>query len=315
MTQLWRVLQQAERDRALKDGASRRHAEATPVSVAVTTSPAPADTPATRTAPGHRTRFEKPVDAVEGHLVSLLYPASFLAEPYREVRHLLEQLHRTAHLSIVAVASASVGEGKTTTSINVAGALAQAPDSRVLLVDADLRNSSIARHLALRDANGRGLVDAILDPHLGLDGVVISLPSFNLDVVPAGALPRAPYEILKSPRLGELLEEARRRYDFVVLDTAPLVPVPDSRLISKWVDGVLGVVAAHRTPRKLVAELLNLMDPTKVVGLVFNGDDDASVAALHGYPPYGASLAGDRPSWWRSIWRGALPSAGGPAHV
>ena len=109
---------------------------------------------------------------------------------------------------------------------------------------------------------------------------MIPRPPFNLDVLPAGTLRPAPYEVLKSPRLGELLEEARRRYDYVVLDTAPLVAVPDSRLLGKWVDGFLVVVAAHRTPRKLVAETLDLMEPAKLIALLFNGDDELPA----GYP-------------------------------
>jgi non-specific protein-tyrosine kinase len=212
--------------------------------------------------------------AVEGHLVSLLSPASHRAEPYRVVRHLLEQLHRTAQLSVVAVSSAVIAEGKTTTAINLAGALAQASDARVLLVDADLRSSSVAHYLALGRAGRRGLIDAILDPGLGLDDVVIPRSPFNLDILPAGTLRPNPYEVLKSPRLGELLEEARRRYDYVVLDTAPLVAIPDSRLLAKWVDGFLVVVAAHRTPRKLLAETLDLMEPAKLIALLFNGDDE-----------------------------------------
>jgi capsular exopolysaccharide synthesis family protein len=239
--------------------------------------------------------------------VSLLHPTSFLAEPYRALRHLVEQLHRKAQVSIVAVSSAGVGDGKTTTAINLAGALAQAPDSRVLLVDADLRRSSIAGHLAFDSVGSHGLVEAILDPSLILEDVVSPRPPFNLDVLPAGILPPAPYEILKSPRLGDLLAEARRRYDYVVLDTAPLVPVPDSQLIGKWVDGFLLVVAAHKTPRNLVAEALNLLDPAKLIGLVFN-EDDRSLSG-YDYPTYGASLNGDRPTWWGSLWRRPLASA------
>jgi len=92
-------------------------------------------------------------------------------------------------------------------------------------------------------------------------------------VLPAGRPAVAPYELLKSPRLEALLDEARQRYDFIVLDTPPFVPVPDCRLIAKCVDGFLVVVAAHRTPRGALAETLDLIDPGKVMGLVFNGND------------------------------------------
>ena len=213
------------------------------------------------------------LDSVEDHLVSLLTPSSFAAEQYRTLRHLIEQLHKSADLTVMTISSPAVGDGKTTTAINLAGALAQAPEARVLLVDVDLRRESMLKQLGLVDADSPGLVDAILNPALPLEHVAQPCPPFNLSVVAAGRRPAAHYELLKSPRLGELLGEARRQYDYVLLDTPPLVPIPDSRVIGKWVDGFLVVVAAHRTPRKLLEEALNVIEPAKIVGLVFNSDD------------------------------------------
>jgi capsular exopolysaccharide synthesis family protein len=241
--------------------------------------------------------------------VSLLYPASLLAETYRALRHRVEQIRRPAGGGIVlAVSSPGVADGKTTTSINLAGALAQAPGARVLLVDADLRSPSIARHLML-EASARGLVDAILHGTLGLERVIQARPPFNLDVLAAGTPPPAPYEILESPRLGDLLTEARRGYDYVIVDTAPLVPVPDARLVSKWVDGILLVVAAHKTPRRLLAEALNLLEPASLVGVVFN-EDDGPLTASSGYPPYGPLTVSQR-----SRWRTLRDRLGRMAHV
>ena len=212
-------------------------------------------------------------DRVEDHLVSLLEPTSFGADQYRALRHLIEQLHKSAELSIVAVSSPGVADGKTTTAINLAGALAQAPEARVLLIDADVRRATLASRLGFDNRVGPGLVGAVLDATLALEAVVQVRPHLNLSVLPAGRLPSAPYEVLKSPRVGELLAEARRRYDYIVLDTPPLVSVPDCRVIGRWVDGFLLVVTAHRTARKLLEEALNVMEPGKIVGLVFNGDD------------------------------------------
>jgi Mrp family chromosome partitioning ATPase len=131
----------------------------------------------------------------------------------------------------------------------------------------------MATRLGLGDGTGLGLVDAILDPNLSLPAVVRTLPDLNLSVLAAGRLPAAPYEVLKSPRLGELLAEARRRFDYIIVDTPPLVSVPDCRVIGKWVDGFLIVVTAHRTARKLLEEALKVTEPAKVIGFVFNGDD------------------------------------------
>jgi Mrp family chromosome partitioning ATPase len=118
-----------------------------------------------------------------------------------------------------------------------------------------------------------GLVDAILDPRLTLADVVQSRPPYNLNVVLAGQMPPSPYEVLKSPRLGALLDEARRQYNYIVMDTPPLAPVQDCRVVARWVDGIVLVVAADRTPRALLEAALDALEPDKVLGIVFNGYD------------------------------------------
>ena len=238
---------------------------------------------------------------LDRHLVSLVAPASFEAEQYRALRSRLESQQEGKALQVLAVTSAVVGDGKTTTAINLAGSLAQARNARVLLVDADLRRASAGLQLGLQDTRGAGLADAILDPDRSLPGLIRSLPA-NLRILPAGRLPPQPYEVLKSPRLGAVLEEARRLFDYVVIDTPPLIPVPDCRLIARWVDGLLMVVAAHRTPRKLVEEGLNLMEPSKVIGLVFNGDERARSGYYGYYHAYGRP-----PGRGRSLSRPATP--------
>ena len=80
-----------------------------------------------------------PTEEVDSHLVSLVAPAGLEAEQYRALRHLVEQRHKDGDLSVIAVSSPGVGDGKTTTAINLAGALSQASNAAVLLIEADLR--------------------------------------------------------------------------------------------------------------------------------------------------------------------------------
>jgi capsular exopolysaccharide synthesis family protein len=220
---------------------------------------------------------------MDEHLVSLIDSTSFEADQYRTLRHVLERTH--AMKKVIAVTSAVAGDGKTTTTLNLAGVLGQAPDARILVVDLDLRTPTVGDRLGLI-TQSPGLVDMIFDAALTLDGVVRRHPQFRLAVLPAGRALTVPYEVLKSPRLGELLHEASQRYDYVILDTPPLVAVQDARLIADWVDGFVMVVAANRTPRKLLEDALNLMEPTKLIGLVFNGDDRRHSGYYGGY--YGA---------------------------
>jgi len=223
---------------------------------------------------------------VEGHLVSLINPASCEADQYRVLRHKVEWMHVNSGLSLIAVSSPTLGDGKTTTTINLAGALAQACEVRVLLVDTDLRLPSVGAQLGIADYDGPGLVDLIRKPSLVLEEVVQYLPQFNLSVLQAGKPQAAPYELLKSPRLKDLLEGAKQQYDYILLDTPPLIPLPDCQVITKWVDGFLVVVAANKTPQKLLEEALNVMDPAKAIGLIFNGDDRPFFGHYHYYYNY-----------------------------
>jgi Mrp family chromosome partitioning ATPase len=93
------------------------------------------------------------------------------------------------------------------------------------------------------------------------------------------------------------LRDARSFYDYVVIDTPPVVPLADCRLLGRLVDGFIVVVAANKTPRKLLAEALNLLDPAKVIGLVFNGDN-RPLAAYYGYYGY-SQPSNHHTSWWR----------------
>jgi len=208
---------------------------------------------------------ERPDESV----VSILAPGSFEAEQYRGLRYMVEESGRR----VVGITSPTPGDGKTTTAINLAGALAQAAGRRVLLVEADLRQPRIGDVLRLEGSHGRGLADAIADARLALSDVVRQLPRSSLSVLPAGRSPASAYETLHSSRLGDLLDEARQQNDYVVVDTPPVTPVPDCRLIERVVDAFLVVVAAHRTRRELLEEALSALDPTKILGLVFNGDD------------------------------------------
>lgn len=210
--------------------------------------------------------------AIDQHLVTLLRRASREVEDYKALRYAVEARAAATRLQVLAVTSPVVGDGKSTTAINLAGVLAHRRDARVLLVDTDLRRPSVGPMLGLA-SDRPGLADAILATESSLTDVVTKMPQCKLAVVTAGRLSDDPYELLDAPRTAALLEEARRQYDFVVLDTSPLLIVPDSRALQPRVDGFLLVVGAHRTPRALVAEALHLLDPSKVVGLVFNRDD------------------------------------------
>jgi len=308
MSKFFEALERAEREQTLRvpsprttDGSAASEPPAAP-SERVPLAVPPRFEPPVFRPPAKTTELaaDRSRRGVDEQLVSLLDPASFEAEQYRVLRHVVETLRKGANLQVVAVTSPGPGDGKTTTAINLAGALAQSRAARVLLADFDLRRPTVGRRLELGGSR-RSLANALIDPSLRLENAVEYLPGFNLSVLPAGSVVSF-YELLKSLRLAELLDEARQQYDYIVLDTPPFVPVPDGRLIAQFVDGFLIVVAAHRTPRGMLAEALDLIDPAKVVGLVFNGDSArrSSYYGYHGVSPGSSSTAPSRRSWRKS---------------
>ena len=263
-----------------------------------------------RPAPAHPsmaaslTRARETTDPREarGHpdqrLVSVLSPHSFEADQYRVLRQFLDAARAARPLKVVAVTSAAAGDGKTTTAVNLAVTLAQSPGARVLLVDADLRRPLVARTIGL-DETASGLVEGAMSERADLESMVRSTP-YNVNVVTAGQPPPNAYQVLESPRVAQLLDQARDAYDYVLLDTPPVLLVPDCKLMARWVDGFLLVVSAHRTPRKLLAETLNALEPDTVLGIVFNRDDRPLSGYYRQYygRSYHAQAAAQRSGWW-----------------
>ena len=232
---------------------------------------------------------------VDPHLVSLVDPDSFEAEQYRKLRYVLEEKRISGRGFVVAVCSAAAGDGKSLTAINLAASLAQAPGTRVLLMDVDLRreSASLRSNLHIPKPDGPGMIDAILGTDVMLQDVARPIAGSNVFVMLTGACTAAPYEILSSTRFDELLAAAARQYDYVVLDAPPVVPVSDCRVIAMRVDGLLMVVAAHRTPRSMLEEALDLLGPDKLLGIVFNGSD-LMPRRYYGYYAYGMPTAAKR---------------------
>ena len=214
----------------------------------------------------------RPHRRVDGRLVGLTAPRSFEADQYRILKHRIER-QAGGTLRTLAITSATVGEGKTITAINLAAAYAQTHEIRTLLVDADMRRPAVVRRLGLDPTAHAGLAELLARPETPIDTVIGRWLDQNLWILPAGRLPDDPYRLLESPALEELVASLSRRFDRVIFDLPPVLPVLDGRLVSRWVDGVLMVVAAKRTARRLVEEATRVVEPERLIGLVLNEDD------------------------------------------
>jgi|GEM_PF-156825 len=233
---------------------------------------------------------------IDKHLVSLTEPDSYEAEQYRKLRYVLEEKRKPNRGTIVAVCSPAAGDGKSLTSLNLGAALAQARDSKVLLVDVDLRRESAAlkEHLRLGTPGLSGLTDAIMSSTLTLQDVARPLGGTNLSIIFTGSRVSAPYELLRSARFGQLLAEACKSYQYVIVDAPPVVPVSDCRVIRRFVDYFLMVVSAHSTPKPMLEEALDLIGPDKLLGMVFNRGD-LMPRRYYGYYRYGMPMRETQP--------------------
>jgi protein-tyrosine kinase len=225
--------------------------------------------------------LDQPPRPVE-ELVSFNAPSSLEADQYRMLRHAVERMHQDAVHRVFGITSAAAGDGKSVTTLNLAGSLAQSRGSRVLIICADLHRETVPQYLGINAAGRPGLADAITRDDWQLSQVTHRLEAFNVAIVTGGNVQLRPYELLSSRRLQALLDEARRDYDYVLIDTPPVAPLADCRLLGRWVDGFILVVAANKTPRKLLAEALRVLEPAQLLGVVFNGDD-SPLSPYYGY--------------------------------
>jgi non-specific protein-tyrosine kinase len=207
---------------------------------------------------------------LDPHLVAFVRPRSFEAEQYRRLRQRIEDLAPERGLRVIGVTSAAAGDGKTLTAINLAAVLARAPGAHILLIDADLRRPSVRQRVGL-DATTPSWTDGLEERADNVLDRAVNITT-GLDVLVATESRTDAYEVLRSAPFLALVAAARRRYDYVIVDTPPSVPVADSALLNKAVDGFLLVVAASVTPRALVREALGQFEAGAVIGIVFNRD-------------------------------------------
>lgn len=195
------------------------------------------------------------------------------AEMFRVLRASISLLGSEKQRKVTLFTSAIPGEGKTCVSVNFA--LAAAGQRRkTLLIDLDLRKAVVHKMFGLAADAGRFGITEVLAGHAELGDAAMPLPGVeNIDLVLAGARAPNPGELLNTQRLEQVIAEARERYEVVVLDTAPLLAVPDTRVLAPFADNLCLVVRAEYVPQGAVRRTLELLDEagTPPSGLVFNG--------------------------------------------
>lgn len=209
-----------------------------------------------------------------GQAVELLAhrePASGLAEAARTVRTNILFMSPDRPYRRLLVTSAGAAEGKTTVACCIAVAMAQARQ-RVLLMDCDLRRPRL--HRIFDRSNDEG-VSSLLIGETEIDVARMATEVPNLWVLTAGPMVPSPAELLQSERFAQLLDDLSSRFDRVIIDSPPLVPVTDAAILSKAVDGTILVVRAFQTSRELAWQAVRALRDVAahVVGAVLNAVD------------------------------------------
>jgi len=217
-----------------------------------------------------RTRIMKVEERIlrKNKIVSLFHDEAMTDQIKILHTQVLNQMEQIGGNSLL-VTSANHGEGKTLTALNLAVSMSHKLDQTVLLVDADLRRPSVHRFLGLEPE--RGLTDYLLR-RAEIPDLLINPGIEKMVFLPAGEQLANSGELLGSPRMEALIKEMRERYPdrFVIFDSPPLLACADPLVLSRFVDGILLVAEAEKTPAKDVERAAELLKDRPLIGTVLN---------------------------------------------
>jgi exopolysaccharide/PEP-CTERM locus tyrosine autokinase len=206
---------------------------------------------------------------LEKHRVMTLVDNPDVTDHYNLLRTQVLLRTRDKGHNTLMVTSVLDGEGKTVTAINLAVSISREVKQTVLLVDTDLRHPRVHRYLGC--AMEKGLSD-YLQTDVPVSDLLVNPGLDKMVVLPAGKPLLGSTEILGSPKMEHLMGEMKRRYPerYVIIDAPPLLTVPDALVCASYVDGVIIVVEAGRTPRDQIRKAVDLLAEQNIVGLVMN---------------------------------------------
>jgi polysaccharide chain length determinant protein (PEP-CTERM system associated) len=225
--------------------------------------------PVLATIPRYHTDFGK-----DHRLIVLQESDSFIAEQYRILYTKINDLSKGKAHKIFAITSAVQNEGKTVTALNLAVVMAKDFGKRTLVLEGDFRRPNMPLYLNV-DLE-EGLVD-ILSSKSDLQSTMVPIANTlvpfaddNLAVLPAVHRTQSSTSLLSSPRMRDLFDVLREQYDFILIDSPPILPLSDMNIFEEVVDGIVMIVRAESTTRDTVTKALDTLGTDKVLGIVLN---------------------------------------------
>ena len=206
------------------------------------------------------------------------------AEAYRVLRTNLLFSRKDEAFNTIVVVSAGAGEGKSTTTINLATVFAQG-GSRILIVDSDLRRPTM--HKLFKVSNNLGLTNYLLKQNTIAEIVqTTSVP--NLDFMASGKLPNSSMGILGSAQMKEMIAELKKRYDFIFFDSPPILGVSDASILASEVDLVMQVIQYRRYPQPMTVRAKQMIEKVggNLVGIVLNNINMSQDEGYYYYSGY-----------------------------
>ena len=206
----------------------------------------------------------------ESRLVSLAEEGSLGAEKFRFLAVRLRQLRQTRPLKKILITSTIPQEGKSTVAANLACTLARRRQQKTLLLEGDLRRPNITNQFGI----GRipGLCEWLNGQSESIN--IYKLQGLGLWILPAGAAPQNPLELMQSGKLSVLMEQLEAWFDWIVIDSPPVLPLADTSLWSRLADGVLLVTRKGTTEKQQLQRGLEAIEKSKLLGALVNGSEN-----------------------------------------
>ena len=229
----------------------------------------------------------------ETRIITHIDPRSAGADRFRFLRMCLRELWNSGKLRSLQITSPLQGDGKSTVALNLATALTEGGKRKVLLIEADLHRPSLMGQLGLQQRAGlAACLEENLDPALAIR----RLEPLGWYLLPAGEPHGNPTELLQTDALADVLQKLSPHFDWILIDSPPVMPLTDALSIARRANATLLVARQGRTPREAIERAIAVLGRQRVLGLVLNAveDLDRLYSGYYGYSEYTSNNALDK---------------------